>query len=150
TVMHHPLIEFIRSALDVILNDWRYESVFRCVKTDFFLPVTMEDSDEDGSLKQIRQAMDRLENYVLAFGIHGYRWKQPEPWNYRIYRSLEDEFEVTDTELAQMQEMNECRSRIVQPLLKFERLLSKALNVQDITTALFQLLTDVRAPERLE
>lgn len=58
--LHHPLVEFIRSALDVVRRRWRYEDVFRCVKTELLLPL-------DGSIT--REDMDALENYVLACGI---------------------------------------------------------------------------------
>ncbi|WJH33021.1 exodeoxyribonuclease V subunit gamma [Paenibacillus sp. CC-CFT747] len=39
SVVHHPLVEFIRSSLEIIQHNWRYEAVFRCVKTDFLLPL---------------------------------------------------------------------------------------------------------------
>ena len=33
SMLHHPLIEFLRSSLDVILKNWKYEAIFRCLKT---------------------------------------------------------------------------------------------------------------------
>ncbi|MGA3513565.1 hypothetical protein, partial [Lactiplantibacillus plantarum] len=38
TVMHHPLMELVRSALEVVTARWRYEAVFRCLKTVLVTP----------------------------------------------------------------------------------------------------------------
>ena len=38
SVLHHPLVEFIRSALEVVQHNWHYDAVFRCIKTDLLLP----------------------------------------------------------------------------------------------------------------
>ncbi|NMA14049.1 MAG: helicase-exonuclease AddAB subunit AddB, partial [Clostridia bacterium] len=69
SVLHHPLIELIRSALEVVLDNWSYDPVFRYLKTDL-IPVT-------------REEIDYLENYVLAHGIRGSRWYDNKPWTYR-------------------------------------------------------------------
>lgn len=65
------MVEFVRSALDVVRRRWRFEDVFRCVKTELLLPL-------DGSIT--REDMDALENYVLACGIQGYRWTDGRSW----------------------------------------------------------------------
>ena len=41
-MLHHPLIEFSRSALEAITSNWKYEPVFRSVKTDLFFPLQSE------------------------------------------------------------------------------------------------------------
>lgn len=74
-VLMNPLVEFIRSAVDMVVQNFSYESVFRylrCGLTDF-----------------TREETDRLENYVLALGIRG--WKQyGERW-VRMYRNMKPE-----------------------------------------------------------
>ncbi|HBT73701.1 MAG TPA: helicase-exonuclease AddAB subunit AddB, partial [Lysinibacillus sp.] len=67
TMLHHPLIELSRSALEVMTSTWKYEPVFRSVKTDLFFPLHAE-------LTIWRERADRLENYCLAQGIYGERW----------------------------------------------------------------------------
>ena len=39
SMLHHPLIEFSRSILEVITSHWKYEPIFRSVKTDLFFPL---------------------------------------------------------------------------------------------------------------
>ncbi|MEY8336440.1 helicase-exonuclease AddAB subunit AddB [Lachnospiraceae bacterium 62-35] len=70
-VMSHPLVELIRSALEVIRQDFSYESIFRYLKCGLVL----EGREEE---------RDRLENYVLALGIRGFtRWDRC--WD-QVYR----------------------------------------------------------------
>ena len=45
SMLHHPLIEFIRSTFEIINNYWRYEPVFRAVKTELLFPLQMEMED---------------------------------------------------------------------------------------------------------
>lgn len=54
---NNPLIIMIKSALEIILRNFSYESVFRYLKSGF-VDISMED-------------VDILENYVIAYGING-------------------------------------------------------------------------------
>lgn len=136
--LHHPLAEFIRSSLDVIRRRWRYEDVFRCVKTDLLLP-------EDGSLN--RADMDTLENYVLACGIQGYRWTDGRSWRGIPSLSLEGE-RVTDPEL--MNRIERCREAVVLPLQAFEKRVKRSKTGQDLCAAVFRLLEETGAAGKLE
>lgn len=61
SIMGNPLVEYIRAAIELVTDDYSYESVFR------FLKNALCDID--------RQSVDILENYVIAYGIRGHsRW----------------------------------------------------------------------------
>ncbi|MDI5788667.1 hypothetical protein PO124_10500 [Bacillus licheniformis] len=47
---NHPLIELIRSTLDIIKGNWRYEAVFRCVKRSFY---SRKDSRRNGCANRL-------------------------------------------------------------------------------------------------
>ncbi|NEW05191.1 helicase-exonuclease AddAB subunit AddB [Paenibacillus sp. SYP-B3998] len=141
TVLHHPLVEFIRSALEVVQHNWHYDAVFRCVKTDLLLPV--EAASE-------RHLMDKLENYVLAFGIQGYRWTDGKPWTYKFRANLEQADEGIQEETAALQQLNESKDRIVKPLLDFSKRLKQASSVKEQVEALYELLVEAQAPSKLE
>ena len=81
-IPHHPLVEFIRSALETVTGGWRHDAVIRCIKTEL---LTGPDSGID------RSDLDRLENYVLAAGIDGRRWLDPGSWRPLVRDPLEDE-----------------------------------------------------------
>lgn len=145
TMLHHPLIEFIRSSLDVIEQNWRYEAVFRCVKTELLFPPDAKHPD------QLREDMDKLENYVLAHGIHGKRWKDNQPWPYRRYQGLDDTDGVqTDIEKQIEQQINAARDIVVAPLSRLERDLKEAKTAADRCRALFLYLEALEIPQKLE
>src|SRR5699024_2814694 len=135
TMLHHPLVEFIRSSLDVIEHDWSYEAVFRCVKTDLIFP------PDAGKVEQLREGMDELENYVLAYGIHGKRWTDGKPWRYRCYRGLDDNnLAQTDEERKTENRLNELREMIVAPLSRLQRDLRRTKSTKARCEALFLYL----------
>jgi len=150
TVLHHPLVEFVRSALEVVERNWRYDAVFRCVKTEFLFPLVPDEEAEE-QYRHMRHAMDELENYVLAFGIQGSRWTDGRPWNYRWSDALDEEEETGRGPDAQANERVErCRSLIVRPLSLLQQRIRRAKNVRDMAEALFRLLEETDAPGRLE
>ncbi|UNK20044.1 helicase-exonuclease AddAB subunit AddB [Paenibacillus sp. N3/727] len=140
--LHHPLVEFIRSALDVIGKRWRYEDVFRCVKTDLLLPL-------DGSLS--RENMDALENHVLASGIQGSRWSDGRPWKGIPSLSLEDGDGGSQSQQAKgLHIIEQCRAAITGPLHAFEKRMKKGATARDKATAVYKLLEDADVPGKLE
>lgn len=140
--LHHPLVEFIRSSLDIVSRRWRYEDVFRCIKTDLLLPV-------DGSLD--RTDMDRLENYVLACGIQGYRWTEGRPWRAIPSLSLESDGVDRQKNGEQLLELMErCRAAVTGPLLSFEKRLKAGKTARDLCTAVYLLLEDAGVPQKLD
>ncbi|HEU5140828.1 MAG TPA: helicase-exonuclease AddAB subunit AddB [Bacillales bacterium] len=145
TMLHHPLMEFIRSSLDVIEQNWRYEAVFRCVKTDMLFP------PEAGNVERLREEMDELENYVLAHGIHGGRWTDGKSWRYRRYRGLDDAEGVqTDEEKKKEARINELRGMIVTPLSRLERDLKGAKTARERCEALYLYLEALEVPQKIE
>ncbi|MCC8044729.1 MAG: exodeoxyribonuclease V subunit gamma [Clostridiales bacterium] len=63
----NPCLEFVRGALAMAEQDFSYESVFRFLRT--------------GMAGLSADEIDRLENYVIAAGIHGYSgWQKEWTW----------------------------------------------------------------------
>ncbi len=72
-IVENPLVERIRSVLEVVSQDFSYESVFRYLKCGLSRTVW------ENPLMTAR-----LENYVRALGIRGYsRWNSQWEWTYR-------------------------------------------------------------------
>ena len=136
--LHHPLVEFLRASLDVVRRRWRYEDVFRCVKTDLLLPI-------DESIT--RSDMDSLENYVLACGIQGYRWTDGRSWRGIPSLTLEGDRKIDEVHLAVMEN---CRAAITEPLFGFEKRVKKSRNARELCTAVYQLLQDTDSAGKLE
>ena len=75
TVLMNPFVEYFRAALEMAVQDFSYESVFRYLRC--------------GMSCVTREEADLLENYVLALGIRGFK-KWDEVW-VRIYRGMPPE-----------------------------------------------------------
>ncbi|MFJ7735935.1 helicase-exonuclease AddAB subunit AddB [Lysinibacillus sp. NPDC097287] len=143
-MLHHPLIEFSRSALEVVISNWKYEPVFRSVKTDLFFPLQSE-------LSVWRERADRLENYCLAQGIYGERWFEEPRWFYKKYRGLEFHSRIqTDEERAMQAEIEAIRDVIRDPLKKMQDKLEMAKSGRDVAIALFELVEEVHVFEKLQ
>ncbi|MEX2104297.1 MAG: helicase-exonuclease AddAB subunit AddB, partial [Bacilli bacterium] len=134
SMLGHPLIEFIRSSLDVVLQNWRYEAVFRCVKTDLLLHW-----NDPAELQEKREQLDGLENYALAYGVNGSRWTNEQRWVYYRPHSLEED---TKQDVRIEDELNDLRSMIVQPLHGLQQNLKKAKTVRQMCEALYLFLVE--------
>ncbi|ABO49945.1 UvrD-like DNA helicase, C terminal protein [Desulforamulus reducens MI-1] len=135
-VLHHPLVELIRSALEVITQHWAYDPVFRYLKTDL-IPVQRDD-------------VDRLENYVLAHGIRGNRWNDNRDWTYRRQYTLGEDCDIDDNEAEQLAQLNVVRYAAIEHINNFSKKVANCGNVRQITTALFELLESLSVAERME
>ncbi|MWC27507.1 helicase-exonuclease AddAB subunit AddB [Paenibacillus sp. MMS18-CY102] len=146
TASHHPLVEFIRSSLETVLHGWKYDAVFRCMKTELLFP-----SEHAGSRLK-RESFDLLENYALAAGIDGWRWLDIKSWRPLVRESLEqaEAAEATRTELERFQVVLEAREALVAPLRQFSDSLQGAQDVRAMCEALFVLLDQAGAADRLE
>ena len=70
TAGHHPLLQFVRAALQVARFDWPHDSVMTLLKTGLAC-LAPDEADE-------------VEDYVLSHRIRtGTAWESAEPWSYR-------------------------------------------------------------------
>lgn len=159
---HHPLAELIRSSLEAITT-WQYESLFRAFKTDFFnvkYQASLEQYEHELTTDDTtnivkdnlsaRDAIDDLENYVLAFGIKGKkRWIQEEDWNYVHHRSL-DSLGTDILEYDRLTQINRTRRSLITPLNKFAEAVQDLETVSEFTRALYDYLIDLNIPEQLQ
>lgn len=134
--IHHPLAELMRSALEVVAKGWRYETVFRCLRTGFF-PLVRED-------------VDKLENYVLEFGIRGRkRWTQAEAWSWHRRYDLEDDAAIDEELAARLQDIDHLRRQAMEPLAAFEDEMRAAQTVRAQSEAIYHLLAGLEVPLHL-
>lgn len=138
---HHPLVEMVRSALEVVAFDWPAEAVFRYLKTDL------------AGLE--RDSVDRLERYVLSHGIRGRWWYGDTPWRFRRLYSLETEPEDVDpATAADLERLDADRRRAAGPLIRLQDSLGAArvepLPARTLVRAVVDLLAGLDAGSTLE
>jgi ATP-dependent helicase/nuclease subunit B len=141
---HHPLIELLRASMEIMTSRWRYEAVFRAIKTDLLFPI-----GED--VAALREAMDKLENYVLAYGVKGDKWTNGERWTYRRYQALEGlAIPQTDEEKQYEEMLNQWREMVTTPLLRLERRMRRAKDGRGLCEAVYLFLEELQIPKKLE
>lgn len=143
TMLNHPLIEFIRSLFDVIESNWRYDAVFRLLKTGF-----IQATDERYPLTL--DAIDQLENYVLAYGIRNRQhWTQEEDWIYERFQGLTESVQ-TDEQKETERKINQYRKQVIDVLEPFDRAYRACNSVYERTKTLYMLLEQLQIPHQLE
>jgi ATP-dependent helicase/nuclease subunit B len=99
----------------------------------------------------IRENVDKLENYCLAYGLKGDKWTRKERWKYRRFQGLEwDQGVQTDSERKMEQELNELRLLLAAPITRLSNRLKRAKTGRAKCEALYLYLEELEVPEKLE
>ncbi|WP_088005680.1 helicase-exonuclease AddAB subunit AddB [Indiicoccus explosivorum] len=142
-MLHHPLIELSRSALEAAIGGLAYEPVFRAVKTDLFFP--------RDSVAEWRERGDILENFVIANGIYGSRWFDSGRWFYKKYRGLELHTAVqTDEEKAREAELHAVRDMVIGPLAGLRDRIQDCRTGRDVAEALYVFIENLEVYGKIQ
>lgn len=143
TMLNHPLIEFLRSIFEVVEGNWRYEPVFRVLKTGF-----IPSSHSDDPLT--KDAIDELENYILEYGIRSRNtWFKEEDWIFQRFRGFNQAVQ-TNKEAEIQKRINHFRKQVTFALKTFDKDVRQATTVRDLCETTYTLLEDIGIPNRLE
>ena len=137
-VAHHPLVTFLRAALETVLEGWRPEPLFRLLKTDL-TPLS-------------REEVDLLENYALAHGIRRPQWLQEEPWTWRRLFSLDETAPPEPADEERLRLTDAIRRRVTALLLPFDRALLESSGprpARETAGTLWALVEAAQAPARV-
>lgn len=116
-ILGNPFTSYLRSALQILLQDFSFDAVFHYLRT--------------GLAGFDREEVDRLENYVRRFGIRG-RKKWSEAFTYR-----EENPEGEEASLAALEACNAMRVRLLEQLAPF---LVSLKTADDMVRALYEFL----------
>lgn len=126
TVLMNPFVEYLRAALDMVVQDFSYESVFRYLRC--------------GMSELTAGEIDQLENYVLALGIRGHK-RYTERW-VRIYRGMRPEA---------VQELDKIRERFVrETAVLAEGFSGKKRTVEEYCRILYLFIVEANMQEKLK
>jgi ATP-dependent helicase/nuclease subunit B len=137
SVADQPLVEFVRASLQTVHRFWRYEDLFRAIKTGFFLPM-VDDEERD----RLQLAMDELENVVIAAGLVRKRWLTDSLWQKPLawYGSTMAE--------SRWQQIVAARELVLRPLLTLQKQLAAAQDVRAAVQAIYDYLCALQIPEK--
>ncbi|MBN2841899.1 MAG: PD-(D/E)XK nuclease family protein, partial [Sedimentisphaerales bacterium] len=135
-VNHHPLIKLVRSAFELLTDNFRIDAIFDYIKTDL-APLT-------------RPEADTLENYCITTGVFGSSWLSPDPWHCqtREYQKGPQK----NTFQSSLEEIDQLRRQAIAPLLKMKNNIAaagKEPGVKVITRSLMELLDDLEVTRKL-
>lgn len=136
-VLEKPVLALITGALDAVGGGYRYEDMFRYLKT--------------GLANLTDEERDLLENYVLTWDIRGGKWTTPQPWHWHP-RGYGRDWREEDEALAAR--LDEVRRRVAAPLERLRRGEGKTGRGEGKTgraraMALYRFLEDIALPQTL-
>ncbi len=125
SILINPAIEFIRALMEIVINDFSYESVIRLLRTG----LTGLETDD----------IDILDNYLVASGFRGKRrWKTE--WEKPFNRISDEEIAIS----------NELREKIICQLLPFADVFGKKNTVLEKTGVLVEILEKYEIQQQLK
>lgn len=123
-ILSNPLVVLIISSLEILITNWSYESVFKYVKS--------------GLIKLESEFIDKLENYILANGIKGYKWTRD--------LLTSNDVELTKEEIEIFEYMEEIR----RPIINLYNKIKGDVTVRKYCTALYEFLLEIDALETMD
>lgn len=128
-ITNHCLIELIICALDIVIYNFKYESIFRYLRTGFF--------DVETGVKIPKEDIDILENYVLKYGIKGKKWL--EDFKYGFYENSVYSFD----------NINDTRKKFLKSIQKLDFSKTKKYTVSQISEQIVNFLLTIDIRENL-
>ncbi len=170
SILLNAFVEYVRSVLSMVEQDFSYESVFRFLRTGFtqftrdeidrleknafveYVRSVLSMVEQDFSYESVfrflrtgftqftRDEIDRLENYVVAVGLRGYK-KWQAVWARKTDRTDEEELAVLNGLRVRFVEMTE-------PLVFV--LKHRKKTVGDICEAVYRFFVENQIQEKLK
>lgn len=129
-VLDKSVIVTVLSAIDAAVGGFEQADVFRYMKS-VMSPIDIS-------------TCDKLENYAIMWNIHGKNWN--ENWT-RHPQGLKEKWTEYDTK--QLAWLNQCRSKVIEPLSNLQQAFQAATTVRQQVLALYTFLNEIHFAERL-
>lgn len=129
-VLQKPILALVTGALDAVAGEYRYEDMFRYLKTGL------------GGLTP--DETDRLENYVLTWDLRGSAWTQKKPWD-----KHPEGYGLAwkEGQREQVAELDTLRRKVAEPLEHLRKAENKTGS--GLALALYGFLEEIGLPGRL-
>lgn len=140
SMTHHPVMEMIRSLIEVIETKWSFEPLMRLFKTQVLTQ----------KFKDSRYLTDILENYVLERGIYGQRWIDDSYFKIEQFNQMGLKRQpMTEETEAVYQRVIELKDFVMKHILKFEQALSEAETAVEFAAAFYEVFESFELPSQL-
>ena len=140
SMSHHPIMEMIRSLIEVIQSNWNINAMLRLFKTDILT----------SQLKNSSYLIDLLENFVLERGVYGKRWLDEDIFNVEQFNKMgRKSHALTPEERETYEEVIRLKNHVIDKVLHFEKAMSEATTVRDFATAFYESMEYFELPNQL-
>lgn len=142
-VTTHPVIALLLSLFHILSFHWRYDDVFRYLRTGMIY------EPHGNSFVPLDETMvDRLENYVLQYGVRGDRqWLSEEEWQDAPTELFGDAIGMEAAE--NRMRIDAFRRAVVRPIATFKEACAGKKTFRKIAEALYAFLEDICLPDGL-
>lgn len=146
---HHPFTDFIDSLYRIRLNYWRYPDIMRFLRTELLVPFDKEHLPPENREERNRQvllyrdAIDKTENILLAYGFEGNAWLSKNNWKIHSFEERADEGSTSPDQTddtSGIQEANFIKQFLQKTLLPFYQNMAKAKTGREAAILLYQFL----------
>ncbi len=128
-----PLVRFLKSALAVLVHDYRMQDVIAFLKS--------------GYIEVSPDTCHRMEQYLLTWGIEGKRFSDPVDWNMNPAGYSD---ELPSDVATQLDALNSLRYFVVNLLTNLKQTLTPHKTVKDAAIALYDMMVELEIPKRLQ
>ncbi len=142
-ILLHPFIEFVRAVLEILEHNFTYDAMFRYFRSGLVLRKKMVEEETPAQIRERRIDMvliDRLENYVLAAGIRGYK-----SWSKRFTYLPKY---MTQEQLEELEELRKEQMELFLPLR--EAFTGKNVTVRRQSLALYEFMQKLAIEQQLK
>ncbi|MDR0614910.1 MAG: PD-(D/E)XK nuclease family protein [Lactobacillales bacterium] len=124
---NHPLVEFFQSLFAVKQSFFRYEDVFRLLRTELLMPKQTRKRENkvkriqqwQKKVHQFRNTVDITENVVLRYGYEHQDWMQEANWSFVTYDSKNEKDTACDYDQVMEDTSNQVRQFLKKTLCPF-------------------------------
>lgn len=125
-----PLMRLVLCAFNAARSGFRSDDVFACLKT--------------GLAGFTAEEISLLENYTFLWKLSGKVWLEPWARHPRGFAG-----EMTEQDIAQLEQINDLRDKIIFPLRAFADTIRQA-NGEGVSRAIYDLLLSLGVPSQVE
>lgn len=140
SMSHHPIMEMIRSLIEVIQSNWNINAMLRLFKTNVLT----------SQFKNSSYLIDLLENFALERGVYGKRWLDEEVFHADQFNKMgRKSHALTPQEKETYEEVVRLKNNVINKVLYFEKAMSDATTVRDFATAFYESMEYFELPNQL-
>lgn len=133
-LLDHPIAMQILSVFDIFEEDWSYNSVMRFLRSGFIY---------DAEYEHISQTeVDRLDNYVLRYGIRGRKKWEEEKW-ITEQNSFEKVWGDVEFEESCDEAVNAIKAATTAPIFNLYKKVKTGKTAYSYAKALFEFMEDL-------